>query len=124
MATDCIPQVTFEGEGFPKPVIARFDLPEASSDGGLVLLKALDSQLGLTARLAACLDDGRQAGKVLHEAIELVQQQVFGLCAGSTTEPSEQHQWARPWQQPFPCGADQAETMRTALCRPSRTQQR
>jgi hypothetical protein len=22
MATDCIPQVTFEGEGFPKPVVA------------------------------------------------------------------------------------------------------
>ena len=82
MATDCMPQVTFEGEGFPKPVIARFDLPDASSDGGLVLLKAVDSQLGLTTRLAAPLDDGRQAGKVLHEVIELVQQRVFGLCAG------------------------------------------
>jgi hypothetical protein len=82
MATDCITQVTFEGEGFAKPVVTRFDLPEASSDGGLILLKALDSQLGLTTRLAACLDDGRQAGKVLHEAIELVQQRVFGLCAG------------------------------------------
>ena len=82
MATDCIPQVTFEGEGFPKPVVARFDLPDASSDGGLVLLKAVDSQLGLTTRLAAGLDDGRQAGKVLHEVIELVQQRVFGLCAG------------------------------------------
>ena len=41
MATDCIAQVTFQGEGFAKPVVARFDLPDASSDGGLVLFKAL-----------------------------------------------------------------------------------
>jgi len=34
-------QVTFQGEGFAKPVVARFDLPDASSDGGLVLFKAL-----------------------------------------------------------------------------------
>jgi Transposase DDE domain group 1 len=82
MATDCITQVTFTGQGFVKPVVARFDLPDASSDGGLVLLKAVDAQLGLTQRLAGCLDDGRQSGKVLHETLELVRQRVFGLCAG------------------------------------------
>ena len=82
MATDCIPQVTFQGDGFPKPIVARFDQPDASSDGGLVLVKALDTHLGLTARLAACLDDGRQPGKVLHETIELLQQRIFGVCAG------------------------------------------
>ena len=59
MATDCITQVTFQGDGFPKPVVARFDLPDASADGGLVLFKALDTELGLTRRLAACLDDPR-----------------------------------------------------------------
>jgi hypothetical protein len=50
MATDCITQVTFTGQGFVKPVVARFDLPDASSDGGLVLLKAVDARLGLTQR--------------------------------------------------------------------------
>jgi hypothetical protein len=74
--------VTFQGEGFPKPVVARGDLPDASSDGGLVLFKALDTQLGLTQRLATCLEDTREPGKVLHETIELLQQRVFGLCAG------------------------------------------
>jgi hypothetical protein len=49
---NCITQVTFQGDGFAKPVVARFDLPDASTDGGLMLLKALDSQLGLTVRLA------------------------------------------------------------------------
>jgi hypothetical protein len=82
MATDCMTQVTFRGDGFPKPVVARFDLPDASSDGGLLLVKALDTQLGLTALLAACLEDAREPGKVLHETIELLQQRLFGLCAG------------------------------------------
>jgi len=82
MATDCIPQVTFPGDGFAKPVVARFDQPQASTDGGLVLVKALDTQLGLSERVAACLDDAREPGKVRHETIELLQQRVFGLCAG------------------------------------------
>jgi hypothetical protein len=34
MATDCITQVTFAGQGFGKPVVARFDLRDASFDGG------------------------------------------------------------------------------------------
>ena len=82
MATDCITQVTFPGDGFAKPVVARFDLPHASADGGLLLVKALDSQWGLTARLAGCLDDTREPGKVLHEMRELLQQRIFGLCGG------------------------------------------
>jgi len=82
MATDCITQVTFQGDGFAKPVVARFDLPDASADGGLVLFKALDTELGLTRRMAGCLDDAREPGKVLHETIELLQQRIFGLCGG------------------------------------------
>ena len=82
MATDCITQVTFQGDGFTKPIVARFDLPHASSDGVLVLVKALDIAWGLTERLAACLADAREPGKILHETRELLQQRVFGLCAG------------------------------------------
>ena len=57
-------------------------MPDASADGGLVLIKALDTELGLTQRLAGCLDDAREPGKVLHETIELLQQRIFGLCGG------------------------------------------
>ena len=39
---------------FDKPLVARFDQPHGSSDGGAILLKAADQRLGLTARLAAC----------------------------------------------------------------------
>jgi len=82
MATDCIAQVTFQSDGFVKPVVARCDQPDASTDGGLLLVKAVDTHMGLTARLAACLDDARQPGKVLHETIELLQQRIFGVCGG------------------------------------------
>ena len=82
MATDCIAQVTFGFEPKAKPVVALFDMPHASSDGGAVLLKSLDTQLQLTKRVAACLIDGRQAGKVQHETLELLRQRVFGIACG------------------------------------------
>jgi hypothetical protein len=82
MATACIPQVTFQGEGFAKPVVARFDTPHASSDGGAILLKSVDTHLGLTKRLAGCLVDERQPGKIRHQTIELLRQRVFGIACG------------------------------------------
>jgi len=82
MATACIPQITFGFEPKAKPIVAAFDMPHASSDGGAVLLKSLDTQLQLTKRLAECLVDGRQPGKVQHQTLELVRQRVFGLACG------------------------------------------
>jgi len=79
MATACIPQVTFQGEGFAKAVVARFDTPHASSDGGAILLKGIDTYLGLTKRLAAHVVDDRQPGKIQHQTLELFRQRVFGL---------------------------------------------
>ena len=66
MATECRPQLAFSCQGVGKPVVARFDQAHASSDGGALLLKAIDERLGLTQRLAAGLTDRRQASKVEH----------------------------------------------------------
>ena len=82
MATACIPQVTFGFEPKRKPVVAAFDMPHASSDGGAVLLKSLDTQLQLTKHVAACLVDGRQPSKIEHQTLELLRQRVFGLACG------------------------------------------
>jgi len=82
MATDCIAQVTFNFDPKRKPVVARFDVPYASSDGGAILLKGIDTQLGLTRRLAACLEDPRQPGKIQHQTLELFRQRVFGIACG------------------------------------------
>jgi len=82
MATDCIAQLTFRSDGFLKPVVAAFDVAHASSDGGALLLKALDDALGLTTRVAACLGDARQASKVQHSVLDLLRQRVYGLALG------------------------------------------
>ena len=58
-------------ELFGKPLVARFDQPHGSSDGGAVLLKACDERLRLTERMAGCFRDERQAGKVMHTLHDL-----------------------------------------------------
>jgi hypothetical protein len=69
-------------ELFEKPVVARFDQPHSSSDGGAVLLKACDERLRLTERIAACFRDERQPGKVKHTLHDLVRQRVFAIAGG------------------------------------------
>jgi hypothetical protein len=82
MATACIPQVTFEFHDKLKPVVARFDQAQASTDGGAVLLKALDEQLQLTDRMAACLVDRRDPDKIRHPVRDLLRQRIMGLACG------------------------------------------
>jgi DDE family transposase len=67
---------------FGKSLVARFDQHDGSSDGGAVLLKAADRRLGLLDRLAACLRDGRDPGKVEHGLLELLAQRVYAIACG------------------------------------------
>lgn len=67
---------------FNKPVVAKFDQAHGSSDGGAILLKAADQRLRLSERLAACLRDRRQPGKVEHEVVELFRQRLFAIACG------------------------------------------
>ena len=69
-------------EIFSKPLVARFDQLQSSSDGGAFLLKAADRRYGLTEALAGCLRDSRQAGKVDHSLHELLAQRVFAIACG------------------------------------------
>jgi hypothetical protein len=82
MATACIAQSTLRVHGNSKSIIARFDQPHASADGGAVLLKMIDDRLGLTWRLASAIRDQRQPGKVAHPLRDLLRQRVFGLACG------------------------------------------
>jgi hypothetical protein len=76
--TDCLlfPDI------FDRPVVAKFDQRQGSSDGGAILLKAAERRLGLTSALAACLRDDRQPGKVDHELSELITQRVMAIALG------------------------------------------
>jgi Transposase DDE domain group 1 len=48
----------------------------------MVLLKAVDRQLGVTEAVAGCLRERRQPGKVQHDLVDLVRQRIFGLIGG------------------------------------------
>lgn len=65
-----------------KVIVAHFDQPQASSDGGAVLLKGCDQALGLTAAMAACMNEWRQQAKVRHDLSELLRQRVFAIACG------------------------------------------
>lgn len=82
MATACIAHSALRVHGISKSIVARFDQPHASSDGGALLLKAVDDRLGLTWRLASAIRDRRQPGKVAHPLRDLLRQRVFGLACG------------------------------------------
>lgn len=63
-------------------VTAVCDGGDVTSDAGVLLLVQADAKLGLTARLAAGVCDARQAGKVEHQALELLRARVFGIAQG------------------------------------------
>lgn len=65
-----------------KPVVVKLDEEHSSSDGGAVLLKAVDQQLGLSEALADCLRDPRQPGKIAHTFQELLRQRIFAIALG------------------------------------------
>jgi hypothetical protein len=79
---DTIPQTVLFPDLFDKPVIATFDQPHASSDGGAILLKAADARYGLIDGFARCLVDDRQPGKVRHTLADLLAQRIYGLACG------------------------------------------
>jgi hypothetical protein len=67
---------------FGKRLAARFDVDHGSSDGGAILLKAAEARLGVVETMAEHIHDGRQPGKVVHAAEELLAQRVYGLACG------------------------------------------
>ena len=79
--TECIAQEDLPFH--PKlPVVIRFDAPDISSDGGVLLLREVDERLGLTAAMAACLPDERDPTRVVHSRPEQVRQRTFQIALG------------------------------------------
>ena len=59
-----------------------FDQPDTSSDGGLLLISQIDRGVGLTRRLASCLDDSRRGSSVRYELETMLRQRVYGIALG------------------------------------------
>jgi len=79
---DSIQQTVLFPALFGKRLVAQFDQPHGSSDGGALLLKACDERLGLTERLSRCLADDREPGKIRHTLDDLIRQRVFAIACG------------------------------------------
>ena len=82
MRDTTIPHTVLFPDLFDKPMVAAFDEPYLSSDGGAVLLHAAERQYRLIDGFARCLIDDRQPGKVQHPLRDLLAQRIFGIACG------------------------------------------
>ena len=94
MTEDTTTQSVLFLELLRRPVVVRLDQRHGSSDGGAILLKACDERLGLTVWLAACISDGRQAGKVEHPSATWSGNDCSGSPAATSTAKIR-HGWRR-----------------------------
>ena len=82
MTTDTVPQTVLFPDLFDKPLFARFNQEQASSDGGAILLKAAERIYGLVKAFAGCLFDKRAPDKTRHSLADLIGQRIFGIACG------------------------------------------
>lgn len=73
---------------FALPAVARkkltvdFEGGNQSSDGGLLLLRGVERDIGICDRLAGSIRDLRDACRVQHSLVELIKTRVFAICCG------------------------------------------
>jgi Transposase DDE domain group 1 len=65
-----------------RKVVADFSGGTLSVDGGALLLRQVDANLGLTQTLAQCFHDAREQVFVDHSVQQLLAQRIFGLALG------------------------------------------
>lgn len=65
-----------------KKVSAAFDGGMLSSDGGVLLLRNVEKQLGLARRLSLCLKDRRDPDLIWHTVEEMLRLRVLAIAAG------------------------------------------
>ena len=59
-----------------KPVDVQFDTEAMTSDGGVVLLGALDRGLGLTKVALSALTDARDSKRIVHSQLDMLRQRI------------------------------------------------
>lgn len=82
MPTECISDQFFLSRVDGRSVVGSFDGGIVTSDAGALLLGAADRAIGLVDRFAACFEDGRAQGQVVHEVGAMVAQRVFAMALG------------------------------------------
>jgi hypothetical protein len=67
---------------FSRQVVAEFSAEQLSTEGGALLLRAVERKIGLLERVTDCFRDGRDAERVEHELAVLLKQRIYGLALG------------------------------------------
>ena len=65
-----------------RKVEAEFTGGDVTSDGGVLLLRSIDRQLGLTQAIDALIPDPRDPRYISHTQLSLLRQRIYGLCQG------------------------------------------
>lgn len=65
-----------------KPVRAAFDGGHLTSDAGVLLLAEVDRRLGVSERLARCLEDPRDPECIRHGIAEMIRFRALLIAAG------------------------------------------
>jgi len=80
--SDCSPTLFPLSDFDKKEVEVRFSAEQTSHDGGLLLLREVQQQVGLIDQLANCLEDKRHPGYVRHTVERMLKQRIFQIAAG------------------------------------------
>src|SRR5580700_3604562 len=65
-----------------RELVWRFDGGDITSDGGTLVLKALEEKTSIVRRFAACFEDYRNPDQIEHPLLDLIAQRVYGLALG------------------------------------------
>ena len=65
-----------------RSIVARFDSPHMSSDGGLLALREVELRLGIAQRLASCIIDPRDPSRVAHGLDQIIRTRMLMIAAG------------------------------------------
>jgi hypothetical protein len=79
--TLCHKQLHFESL-FSKEVVADLEGGQITSDAGGLLLREVDQRYRIAEKVAACLRDPRDSGKVKHDLLTLIRQRLFAIAQG------------------------------------------
>lgn len=67
---------------YDKPAVVEFTGPRQTSDGGVILLDAVDKKMGLIKRIAKSVRDTRQRGKITYDIEAILRERIFGIACG------------------------------------------
>src|ERR1700712_3223923 len=65
-----------------RKVTAAFDGGKLTSDGGVLLLGQAERQLGIAGRLAGCIADSRDQGRVIHSLDGILRARILAIACG------------------------------------------